>query len=44
MTTAEIKSDPELKIVHVFIERAGDSEYLIDQGSRGWRGSENQPL
>jgi hypothetical protein len=44
MTTAEIKSDPELKIVRVFIERAGDSECLIDQSSRGWRGSENQPL
>lgn len=44
MTAAQIKSDPELKMAHAFIDKAGDSEGLIDQTPRGWRGSENQPL
>ena len=44
MTAAEIKSDPEVKIAHVFIDRASGPECLIDQSSRGWRGSESQLL
>ncbi len=41
---AEIKSDLELKIAHVFIDMVSDSDLLIEQGPRGQRVSENQPL
>ena len=41
---AEIKSDLELKIAHVFIEMVGDSELLIEQGPRRQGVSQNQPL
>ena len=41
---AEIKSDPGLKLAHVFIDMLGDSVLLIDQGPRGQRVSERQPL